>query len=510
MGFLVFKTSGAGESSRGGFDSHPSPPFTFHTRTHPIDLTRPIDVPLWILIILCTFTLWAAFDRMLMPSVRWYIRRKVNLAISQVNSRLRMTMRPFHLTKRQVLIDRLVYDTEVVNAMHAFADEKQMPREVAQAQVIEYAKEIVPAFNAYIYFRFGYWLSRKLSKLLYRVRVRLLDQELIENVDPEATVVFVMNHRSNMDYILISYLVAQQSTLSYAVGEWAQVWPLNTLIKAMGAFFVRRDSRNPLYRAILQRYVHMATKEGVCQAVFLEGGLSHDGKMRPPKMGFLNYMLRHYDPKNDRDIIFVPIALNYDRILEDKNLLIRKNPDAPKPTKRQMIRNAFRFYRRHLAGGTRKRQRNFGYAGVNFGRPLSIREYAKQHAVNFQNISDEEGFQTTQRLAETLMTEIRYVIPILPVPLLATLFQQHPDAALTAFEVKTRAMDLVQTLQDAGAPIRDQEKPQEATIERALSQMLHHQILIEENGHYQTNPAQHELLNFYANSLEHWTVKNQE
>ncbi|MFP6615859.1 MAG: hypothetical protein VCB26_05610 [Candidatus Hydrogenedentota bacterium] len=85
----------------------------------PISLAEPIAIPLWILILLPFVAVWAAFDRMIMPTVRWYIRRKVNRSISEVNTRLRMTMRPFHLTKRQVLIDRLVYDPQVINATQA-------------------------------------------------------------------------------------------------------------------------------------------------------------------------------------------------------------------------------------------------------------------------------------------------------------------------------------------------------------------------------------------------------
>jgi glycerol-3-phosphate O-acyltransferase len=224
---------------------------------------------LWIVVLLTFRALWVALDRMVMPTVRWYVRRKINRAISQVNTRLRMTMRPFHLTKRQVLIDRLVYDSQVIDAMRTHASEEGIPEEIAQSKVIQVCEGNRPRIQRLHFFQFGYWLNRKLSRLLYRVRVRLLDEKLIQDIDPEATIVFTMNHRSNMDYILISYLVNKQSTISYAVGEWAQVWPLNTLIKAMGAFFVRRNSNNPLYRAVLQRYIHMATKEGVAQAVFL-------------------------------------------------------------------------------------------------------------------------------------------------------------------------------------------------------------------------------------------------
>jgi glycerol-3-phosphate O-acyltransferase len=450
---------------------------------------------------------WAAFDRVLMPTVRWYIRRKINHAISQVNTRLRLTMRPFHLTKRQVLIDRLVYDPQVLQATREHAEAEGLAEEIVQSKVIQYAKEIVPAFNAYIYFRFGYWLNRKLSKLLYRVRVKLLDEKLVENIDPEATVVFVMNHRSNMDYILLSYLVNKQSTISYAVGEWAQVWPLNALIRAMGAFFVRRNSNNPLYRQVLQRYIHMATKEGVAQAVFLEGALTRDGKMREPKFGFLNYMLKHYDPNTDRDIVFVPIGLNYDRIIEDENLTKKRDPDRPRPTKFQMFKATLRFYFKHLAGGTRKRQRRFGYVGVNFGRPLSIHQFCDQKNIDFHAMEHDERFQATEQLASHLMDEITHVIPILPVPLIANIFRNTTEQSLTAFEIKSKTLHLIQTLQDQGAPIRDNEKPQEQTIQRALDQMVHHQILKEQNKDYSQNPQKSNLLNYYANSLAHWNTE---
>jgi glycerol-3-phosphate O-acyltransferase len=64
-----------------------------------------------------------------------------------------------------------------------------------------------------------------------------------------------MNHGSNMDYVLVTYLASQRSVLSCVVGEWARVWPLSWVIRAMGAFFIRRKSRNPLYRRVLARYV---------------------------------------------------------------------------------------------------------------------------------------------------------------------------------------------------------------------------------------------------------------
>jgi glycerol-3-phosphate O-acyltransferase len=131
-------------------------------------MTNPVTLPLWLFIGLIIFAAWAALERVLIPSVRWVLRRRINRVIDEVNTRLNIGVRSFQLTKRQVLIDRLAYDPKVLEAMQAYAAENNMPREVAQAEVLKYAREIVPAFNAYIYFRVGYWLAERLARLMYR------------------------------------------------------------------------------------------------------------------------------------------------------------------------------------------------------------------------------------------------------------------------------------------------------------------------------------------------------
>src|SRR5690242_7314386 len=99
----------------------------------------------------------------------------------------------------------------------------------------------------------------------------------------------------------------------------------------MGAYFVRRNSGDPLYRTVLQRYVQMATEAGVPQAMFPEGGLTIDGKLRTPKLGLLDYMLKTFDPAGERDLVLVPVGINYDRVLEDRALLSKLDVEARKP-----------------------------------------------------------------------------------------------------------------------------------------------------------------------------------
>ncbi len=284
-------------------------------------MSETIAIPLWLAGLALLVVAWLVLDKFLLPGVRWFMRRRVSRVVEEINTRLDLKIQSFKLTKREVLIDRLMYDADVLSAVETKCSADDIPREVLMADVARYAREIVPAFNAYVYFRVGAWAARRVAQWLYRVRLGYADEERLATVDPEASVVFVMNHRSNMDYVLVAYLAASRTALSYAVGEWARIWPLQTLIRSLGAYFVRRNSGNELYRRVLERYVAMATAAGVVQAVYPEGGLSRDGHLRPPKLGLLNYILKSLDTDAAKDVVFVPVGINYDRVFEDRTLV---------------------------------------------------------------------------------------------------------------------------------------------------------------------------------------------
>jgi glycerol-3-phosphate O-acyltransferase len=467
-------------------------------------MSGQITISIWLFLLLLVITAWAILDRVLIPSTRWFLRRRINRVIDEISTRLDIQIKPFQLTKRQVLIDRLVYDPKVIDAIQQTAKVQNYPREVIQAQVVSYAKEIVPSFNAYLYFRLGYWLAKKIARLLYRVRIGLVENEAFANIDPESTVVFVMNHRSNMDYILLAFLAAEKTALSYAVGEWARIWPLQTLIRAMGAYFVRRKSGNPLYRRVLERYISMATKEGVCQAVFPEGGLSRDGRLRTPKLGILDYMLRTYDPKSDRDIVFIPVGINYDRTLEDRSLLRELDPYAQKRSKWFAIKTTLRFIWRSLILMALSRWQRFGYAWVNFGPQISMREYAHKSGLDFSQMSRDDRFREIENLAEQLMAAIKKVVPILPVALVAEIMRVSDNQGLSAYEVQARVNELFERLQAQGAPVFVSTRGRVQAILNALNMLKLRRLVVESDDIYRPMPGEDDILNYYANSMAHW------
>ena len=468
-------------------------------------MSGQITISLWVFLILVLIATIAILDRILIPSTRWFLRRRINRVIDEIGTRLDIEIRPFQLTKRQVLIDRLAYDPSVLEAIKDFAKDHDIPIQVVQNKAMTYAREIVPSFNAYLYFRIGYWVAKKIARMLYRVRVGLVKERHYATIDPESTVVFVMNHRSNMDYVLVAFLAAERTTLSYAVGEWARIWPLQMLIRAMGAFFVRRNSGNPLYRCVLKRYIHMATREGVCQAVFLEGGLSRDGYLQDPKLGLVDYMLREFDPYTDRDIVFIPVGINYDRTIEDRSLLRALKPGAVKRSWWFVCRTTGTFILHSLVLMVLSRWRRYGYACVNFGTPLSIKTYCKSRAVDFKKLDRSRRFPEVEKLCRQIMGTVADVIPILPISLVSTVFLENHDMEMDILEVEKRSFQLIDRLKDKGAPIFESPRSTRVhAIADAIDLMLLRGMITTNSDGFKTSPEEMELLSYYANAIKHW------
>ena len=461
-----------------------------------------VSLPIWLAILAGALALWALVGHFVLPGARWILRRRVNRVLEEVESRLKIRIPPFKLTRREVLIERLEDDPQVQEAAQAEERVAGATPSSVRRRIETYAREIVPQFNAYLYFRLGYRIARWFVRLLYRVRLGYSDEAGLAALDPNSTVVFLINHRSNMDYVLVSYLAAEKAALSYAVGEWARIWPLQTLIRSMGAYFVRRNSKDPLYRKVLERYVAMATAAGVTQAVFPEGGLSREGTLRKPRLGILDYIVRAFDPAG-HDVAFVPVGINYDRVFEDRSFLLELDGTGPKPKTAGAAANAVRFVLRNVLLMARNRWHRFGYACVNFGSPVSLAAYARSHGVDFRALSKEERFARVETLGDDLMATIARVIPVVPVPLVATAFVRDPDRARTELELKAEVLASMEDLARRGAHVYLPRKDQDYAIAVGLRMLTLRHLVDEKDGLFTARREELPLLIYYANTIGH-------
>ncbi len=71
-------------------------------------MTQTVAVPFWLLLLILAFAAITFASHFLFPSVRWFFRRRMERAVTQLNTRLERPIEPFKLMARQDMIVRLV------------------------------------------------------------------------------------------------------------------------------------------------------------------------------------------------------------------------------------------------------------------------------------------------------------------------------------------------------------------------------------------------------------------
>jgi glycerol-3-phosphate O-acyltransferase len=408
----------------------------------------------------------------------------------------------FKLKKRHAEIELEVFASKaVVDAIHAYAKANHVSIEVASRQARTYLQEIVPKFNLLAYYRLGAPIARGLLHFLYRVVVeRKPIRDFNERAQKGSVVVYVINHRSNADYVLVAHMLFKFISLSYAVGEWARVWPLNHLFKWFGAYFIRRRYREPLYHAVLSTFVQTITKHGVTQGIFLEGGLSRDGAFQKPKLGMLDYIVTSKrDAGFTAPLFLIPTAINYDRVLEDRNLIEELLGKEDRSSKAAKLSTTASFVFKNALRSMLRRFKRYGYAVVTFGEPMAVDALVRERP-QILAAAFEERKPELQRLADEIMSRISEALSITPVSLVARIFADHPGAAEIPEQTMMAEIERLRTeWRDRNWLIREHNA---ADIWRSARAVLELRHLVEVVvGGWRWNPDALLLRDYYANSL---------
>ena len=145
-------------------------------------MMQTIELPIWLFALILLFATFTALTHLLLPSVRWFFRRRLEKAVARINRRLTRPINPFKLVKRYDMIQRLIYDPQVAQAISDHANINEIPENVAFEQARSYAREIVPGFSAFAYFGIGIRAARWLATALYNVHTGLQNDEYIRRI----------------------------------------------------------------------------------------------------------------------------------------------------------------------------------------------------------------------------------------------------------------------------------------------------------------------------------------
>ncbi|SDR79939.1 glycerol-3-phosphate acyltransferase [Halopseudomonas litoralis] len=319
------------------------------------------------------------------------------------------------LSHRRTLLKGLMHGPQVRAAIAREATEQNITEERARQRAARYANEIASDFTYTIIRFLEVILSWFWNKLYDGVKVNNLDN--VQDIARGNEIIYVPCHRSHIDYLLLSYLLFRNSLTPphIAAGINLNMPVVGSILRRGGAFFMRRSFRgNQLYTAVFNEYLHTLFSRGFPVEYFIEGGRSRTGRLLDPKTGMLAITLRSYLRSSRRPIVFMPVYIGYERVLEGRTYL---GELRGKEKKKESFFDMFR-----VLSALKLR---FGEVAVNFGTPVALNDFLDEQQPEWRSQLGEPEFkpdwlpEATRQLARTLGGAINAAADANPVNLVA-------------------------------------------------------------------------------------------
>jgi glycerol-3-phosphate O-acyltransferase len=319
------------------------------------------------------------------------------------------------VSHRRNLVKGLVHGPQVRQAIIDEAERENISLEKAESQALRYGNEIASDYT-YTAIRFlELVLSWFWNKIYDGIKVNHI--EGVQDVAQGHEVIYVPCHRSHIDYLLLSYLLFRNGLTPphIAAGINLNMPVIGGLLRRGGAFFMRRTFKgNPLYTAVFNEYLHTLFSKGFPVEYFVEGGRSRTGRMLQPKTGMLAITMRSFLRSNRLPVVFVPVYIGYERVLEGRTYLGELRGASKK---KESIFDIFK-----VIGALKQR---FGQVWVNFGEPIKLAEFLDAEQPDWR--SQDYGTQfrpewlnsATNRLSDKVAQHLNEAAAINPVNLVA-------------------------------------------------------------------------------------------
>jgi glycerol-3-phosphate O-acyltransferase len=341
------------------------------------------------------------------------------------------------ISHRRNLVKGLIHAPQVRQAIADEAQRENLPLAKAEAQALRYGNEIASDYT-YTVIRFlEVVLSWFWNKIYDGIKVNHIEQ--VQGIAPGHEVIYVPCHRSHIDYLLLSYLLFRNGLTPphVAAGINLNMPVVGNLLRRGGAFFMRRTFKgNPLYTAVFNEDLHTLYTKGFPVEYFVEGGRSRTGRMLQPRTGMLAITLRSFLRSSRTPVVFVPVYIGYERVLEGRTYLGELRGASKK---KESVFDIFKVF-----GALRQR---FGQVYVNFGEPIRLAGFLDEQHPGWREQDHGPQYRpawlnaATTRLGETVARHLNEAAAINPVNLVALALLSTSRLALDE-RALTRVLDL--------------------------------------------------------------------
>ena len=152
----------------------------------------------------------------------------------------------------------------------------------------------------------------------------------LQKLAKKGTILLVPTHLSNIDSILVGYVIHLMSLPPFAYGAGLNLFSnpiLSFSMSRLGAYTVDRQKGSPLYKAALKNYSTTILKRGIHSIFFPAGGRVRSGAIESHlKLGLLGTALqaqleRYQQGLPNPNIYVVPMVMNYPFVFEAASLI---------------------------------------------------------------------------------------------------------------------------------------------------------------------------------------------
>ena len=245
----------------------------------------------------------------------------------------------------------------------------------------------------------------------------------VKTMAQKGPLVFVPCHKSHVDYLMLPYLmyIKNMPVPLIAAGKNLSFWPMGPVFRALGAFFLRRTFKgNVLYAKVFGEYIHKLLEEGFNLKVFIEGTRSRTGKLIMPKLGFLSILLNAYKNGACEDLVFAPVYIGYDRVLEEKSYLHEVEGGKKEDENFLQVLNARKFLKNR-----------YGKIYIKFNDPISLNTILAQDNLTLAEMSQKDQNALCRNLGHRIINAINTVTVVTPHALVASALLNSTKKLLT-------------------------------------------------------------------------------
>jgi glycerol-3-phosphate O-acyltransferase len=255
--------------------------------------------------------------------------------------------------------------------------------------------------------------------------------------------------------VLLSYLVHEHGFIPphIAAGVNLNLPIAGQLARRCGAFFIRRSFRSQkLYAAVFYEYLSMIQTRGVSVEYFIEGTRSRTGRLLQPKGGMLAMTVRSYLNAPVLPIMFQPVYIGYERLVEGDSYTTELQGKAKRTEKLTDLGKVFGIARH-----------NYGEAHVTLCEPIYLDDVLNKKDPDWQETLRKEARRPVwlnsliEDLGQNIMTNINASADVNPINLLALVLLGTPRHAMGEKQL-ARQVELCQTL------LRQKPTPERVTM----------------------------------------------